>query len=78
MNYEEFNQLIQQFKKIPEKKVVPFFEIMDAFYDDNLPDGAWQQVLQDTAENFFKQNKIKSLNGYDGFLLYVQVNDLIN
>jgi hypothetical protein len=32
---------------------------MDAHDNDDLPDGAWFQVLEDAAEQFMKDNKIR-------------------
>jgi hypothetical protein len=44
---------------IPREKFEEFKAVMNAADYDNLPDGAWFQVLEDTAKRFMKSNKLK-------------------
>lgn len=44
---------------IPEKLKAEFFAALDAADNDDLPDGAWFAVLEETAERFMRQHRIK-------------------
>lgn len=44
---------------IPLSKLPEFVGYMEAFDNDDMPDGAWFQMLEDAATEFMKMNKIK-------------------
>jgi hypothetical protein len=46
-------------KPIPKAHQGAFKAYMDAHDNDELPDGAWFQVLEVAAEQFMKDNKIR-------------------
>ncbi|MGL4641290.1 MAG: hypothetical protein ACRCVX_16385 [Shewanella sp.] len=45
--------------KFPKKHADAFIAHMEAHNHEDLPDGAWFQCLEDAAEEFMKENKIK-------------------
>lgn len=44
---------------IPVSKFPEFLAHMDAADDDDLPDGAWFAVMEETAAAFMRHNRIK-------------------
>lgn len=43
---------------------------MEAVEDEDMPDGAWQQMLEDAAEHWGRENNIR-VDGYDAFMEYL-------
>jgi hypothetical protein len=44
---------------IPIRLRVQFKSAMDSMNMDDMPDGAWFQILEDTAESFIDKHKLK-------------------
>ena len=47
------------------------FYFMDAYTDDNAPDGAWQCMLED-AVNFFNKDNGTNYDSFDTFHEYLE------
>lgn len=46
-------------KKVTAAMLDEFVAFMGAFDNEDMPDGAWWQMLEDGAEAFFKRHGIK-------------------
>lgn len=44
---------------IPQAKFAAFIAYMDAADNDDLPDGAWFAVMEETAADWMRRNRIK-------------------
>lgn len=44
---------------VPAAKFEAFVSCMNAANNDDLPDGAWFAVLEETAARFMKENRIR-------------------
>lgn len=53
-----------------EKKKREMFAFMSGNDDGEAPDGAWQQMLEDAAEEWGRQNGIE-IDGFDAFMEYI-------
>ena len=57
---------------IPKRHLAEFMARMTANDFDDLPDGAWWQVLEDTARGFMREKKLKG-DENDATRMYLSV-----
>ncbi len=58
---------------VPQHLHLAFKEWMDAWNDDDLPDGAWWAVLEDGARAFGKEYKLKNIDAFECVHLYLRL-----
>ena len=58
-------------KQIPANLMPEFTAYMDAHNDDELPDGAWFSVLEDAAERFIADKKLRGIDANDATHQYL-------
>jgi len=46
-------------RPIPSRLLPEFLTALDAADDDDAPDGAWWQMLEDTAAEFMRKHKLR-------------------
>lgn len=59
--------------KIPVRLRDEFVAAMDAADDDNLPDGAWFQKLEETAKRFIRRKKLQFIHANDAVHQWVKI-----
>lgn len=60
-------------KPIPVRLRDEFFAFMDSRDQDDLPDGAWFAVLEESAEEFCKKHRLKWADRNDAAHQYIDM-----
>jgi hypothetical protein len=59
--------------KIPVRMREAFKAHMDAHNRDDLPDGAWMEVLKEAAAKFIKRKKLMWIYDHDAVIQYLKM-----
>ena len=59
--------------QIPVRLRTEFKECMDAMNLDDMPDGAWFAILEDTAQNFIDEHGLKYADSNDATHQYLRM-----
>lgn len=58
-------------KEMTEDQKTQMYAYMSAHDDDDMPDGAWQAMLEDAAKEWARKNG-EEVDGHDAFMEYLR------